>query len=194
MSRHSDETCPPAAGVDAGVAEPHADDPVDGQPSTPPLPSLREFDLTSDGGRMAFLWTLWESHQESGLLMAAQHVWQSLPASHGARMARTRQMAVALGLPRGGRRGVFEVLRRFLHEANHQLAMDDLPPREAYGDFAAWNADALAVFDRFHTAWEQLARRYEAVLDGRPPALPLPPQPRHTALILPWPSSPGRKE
>ena len=153
----------------------------------PPVPSLREFDLSSEGGRLAFLWTLWESHQEAGLLMATQHVWASLPAAGPVRAARARQMAAQLGIGCTGRAAVFELLRRFLHEANHDIAMGELPARAAYGDFDAWNADALAVFDHFHTQWEQLARRYEAILDGRQPDTRPPAPPRRSAVVIPWP-------
>ena len=137
----------------------------------PDIPSLRTFDLSSEGGRMAFLWTLWESYQESGLLMAVNHVWDSLAAP---RTRRARVMAEALGLPGGGKHALLQVLSNFLHEVTCDIAMDDLPPREAYPDFDAWNVAALAVFDRFHADWEQVARRYEALLDGRPlPARPV---------------------
>lgn len=114
---------------------------------------------------MAFLWTLWESYQEAGLLMAVNHVWDSLAAP---RPRRARAMAEALGLPGEGKQALLQVLAQFLHEATFDIAMDDLPPREAYPDFDAWNLAALAVFDRFHADWETLARRYEALLDGRP--------------------------
>ena len=164
---------------------------------TPDIPSLRTFDLSSEGGRMAFLWTLWESYQEAGILMAVHHVWDSLAMP---RPRRARAMAAALDLPGEGKPALRRVLARFLEEANHEIAMDALPPREDYPDFESWNIAAVAVFARFHAEWEVIARRYEALLDGRPmprrgTGLPAPgscssaaPADRAPgAQVLPWP-------
>lgn len=118
---------------------------------------------------MAFLWTLWESYQEAGLLMAVNHLWDSLATP---RARRACAMAAALGVTGEGRQALLQVLSRFLDQANHDIAMEELPPREAYPDFESWNMAAIAVFDRFHADWEAIARRYEALLDGR--SLPTP--------------------
>ena len=154
---------------------------------TPETPSLRTFDLATQGGRMAFLWTLWESYQEAGLLMAVNHLWDSLAAP---RPLRARAMAASMALPGHGKQALWQVLSRFLHEANHDIAMDDLPPREAYPDFESWNLAAVAVFDRFHQQWSGIASRYEAVIDGREPSAPVAsPPPSRPATLLRWPGS-----
>ena len=150
------------------ISEPQALEPVTGplpeaNTGDPNPPSLRIFDLGTEGGRMAFLWTLWESYQEAGLLMATHHVWDSLATP---RLRRVRTMAAALGLPGSGKHALWQLLARFLRETN-ELPMEELPAREGYADFESWNLAVIAVFDRFHADWARVARRYEALLDGR---------------------------
>lgn len=47
--------------------------------------------------------------------------------------------------------------------------MPDLPDRQAYASFDAWNADCLEHFEELNARMSKIIGRYEAILDGREP-------------------------
>ena len=131
----------------------------------PPTP-LSAYNLAQPEGRFAFLWALYNDYQEDGLLMAASHVWNCLDTPRGLRCA---LMAQQVGKAGTGRKALVRFLKRFLQETLHEFEVPNLPDRQAYDSFEAWNDDCLAHFDDLTARMSKIIARYEAILDGREP-------------------------
>ena len=124
---------------------------------------LSAHDLSAQDGRQAFLWSLWDDHQDAGVIPAVACVWDALAPPQA---ARCNQMAQQLGLPGKGKVALLRVIERFLQEID-SVDIPDLPNHAEYDDGDAWNADCLAHFARVEETLMEVVRRYEAVLDGR---------------------------
>jgi len=144
---------------------------------------LNEYDLSTAEGRLRFLWALHFDYQEQGLLMAVNHVWDSLGAP---KATRCEAMAGRLGLRGRGKTALRHVLERFLQETLYELPVDDVPSMADFPDFESWNAVCKEIFQRADAAYSEIARRYEALLDGREPELPVPPPPLGRLIKGPW--------
>jgi hypothetical protein len=85
-------------------------------------------------------------------------------------------MAQKVGKTGTGRRALVRFFRRFLDETLYQFDVPDLPDRDAYETFEAWNTECLSHFERLETRMATIIARYEAILDGRDPedATPVP--------------------
>ena len=154
---------------------------------------LNQHDLSTREGRMSFLWALHFDYQKQGLLMAVNHVWDSLGAP---KATRCEAMAARLGLRGRGKTALRHLLERFLEQTLDELPVEDLPSMADYPDFEGWNAVCRDIFQRADEAYGAIARRYEAILDGREPELPPPPPPSGRLITGPWrrgrPSPPKR--
>jgi hypothetical protein len=131
----------------------------------PPTP-LNAYNLAQPEGRFAFLWALYNDYQEDGLLMAASHVGNCLDTPRSLRCA---LMAQKVGKVGTGRKALVRFLKRFLDETLYEFEVPDLPDRQAYDSFEAWNDDCLAHFNDLEERMSKIIARYEAILDGREP-------------------------
>jgi len=128
------------------------------------LIALNVYNLSQPDGRFAFLWALYNDYQEDGLLMAVNHVWDCLDTPRGLRCA---LMAQKVGKTGTGKRALVRFIRRYLDETLYEFDVPDLPDRDLYETFDAWNADCLAHFDSLDQGMSAIIARYEAILDGR---------------------------
>jgi hypothetical protein len=78
-------------------------------------------------------------------------------------------MAQKVGKTGTGRKALVRFFRRFLDETLYEFDVPDLPDRDAYESFEAWNTDCLSHFERLETRMAAVIARYEAILDGRDP-------------------------
>lgn len=131
----------------------------------PPTP-LNAYNLAQPEGRFAFFWALYNDYQEDGLLLAASHVWNCLDTPRSLRCA---LMAQKVGKAGNGRKALVRFLKRFLDETLYEFEVPDLPDRQAYDSFEAWNDDCLAHFNDLNARMSKIIARYEAILDGREP-------------------------
>lgn len=130
-------------------------------------PSLTDFDLSGQAGRLGFLCALFMHHYRQGLLMAVNHVWASLARP---KAVRCQIMAQALKLPGTGKVALKNVLAAFLEETLYGV---DFPPLPNVADFAesdAWNDACVQHFDGINAQFDAIYHRYEAILDGRVPS------------------------
>lgn len=158
-------------------------------PSLDPLgppPALDTFDLSSAQGRFDFLWALWQHHADTGLLLAVEHVWDSLASPKG---KRCETMAARLGLHGQGKKALTAVLKRFVHESSWELRGPDVPDRRDFETFEAWNDAALEAFATFESDLADLIERYGAILDGREPGSPTPEPTPGQVVVGPWKTS-----
>ena len=139
---------------------------VEPEPEVEPLIPLNSYNLVQPEGRFAFLASLYHDYQEDGLLIAVNHVWACLDKPRSERCA---LMAHKVGKTGTGRRALVRFFRRFLDETLYEFDVPDLPDRDTYESFEAWNADCLAHFNRLETRMTAIIARYEAILDGRDP-------------------------
>ena len=139
---------------------------VEPAPEVEPLVPLSSYNLAQPEGRFAFLASLYHDYQEDGLLMAVNHVWDCLDKPRSERCA---LMAQKVGKTGTGRRALVRFFRRFLDEALYEFDVPDLPNRDAYESFDAWNRECLSHFNRLETRMTAIIARYEAILDGRDP-------------------------
>ena len=167
----------PARGEPAAVVQ------TDAPPETDEDSPLNQYDLSAADGRLRFLWALHFDYQEQGLLMAVNHVWDSLGAP---KAARCEAMAGRLGLRGRGKTALRHVLERFLQETLYELPVEEIPSMADFPDFERWNAVCHEIFQRADAAYCAIARRYEALLDGREPELPVPPAPLGRLIKGPW--------
>jgi hypothetical protein len=147
----------------------------------PPAP-LNAYNLAQPEGRFAFLWALYNDYQEDGLLMAANHVWNCLDTPRSLRCA---LMAQKVGKAGTGRKAPVRFLKRFLDETLYEFEVPDLPDRQSYDSFEAWNDDCLAHFDDLNARMSKIIARYEAILDGREPK-DVRPAPADVVIKGPW--------
>lgn len=139
---------------------------VEPEPEVEPLIPLNSYNLAQPEGRFAFLASLYHDYQEDGLLIAVNHVWACLDKPRSERCA---LMAQKVGKTGTGRRALVRFFRRFLDETLYEFDVPDLPDRDTYESFEAWNSDCLAHFERLETCMTAIIARYEAILDGRDP-------------------------
>ena len=90
--------------------------------------AINAYNLSQPEGWFAFLWALYNDHQEDGLLMAVNHVWDCLEKPRGLRCA---QMAQKIGKTGTGKRAFMRFIKRFLDETVYELQVPDLPDRQA---------------------------------------------------------------
>jgi len=139
---------------------------VEPAPEVEPLIPLNSYNLAQPEGRSTFLASLYHDYQEGGLLIAVNHVWDCLDKPRSERCA---LMAQKVGKTGTGRRALVRFFRRFLDETLYEFDVPDLPDRDAYESFDAWNRECLAHFERLETRMAAIIARYEAILDGRDP-------------------------
>ena len=139
---------------------------VQPEPEIESLIPLNSYNLGLLDQRFAFLASLYHDYQEDGLLIAVNHVWACLDKPRSERCA---LMAQKVGKTGTGRRALVRFLRRFLDETLYEFDVPDLPDRDTYESFEAWNSDCLAHFNRLETRMTAIIARYEAILDGRDP-------------------------
>lgn len=139
---------------------------VEPEPAVESLIPLNSYNLGLPDQRFAFLASLYHDYQEDGLLIAVNHVWACLDKPRSERCA---LMAQKVGKTGTGRRALVRFFRRFLDETLHEFDVPDLPDRDVYESFEAWNSDCLAHFNRLETRMTAIIARYEAILDGRDP-------------------------
>jgi prevent-host-death family protein len=144
---------------------------------------LNQHDLSTQEGRMSFLWALHFEYQDQGLLMAVNHVWDSIGPP---KAPRCEAMAARLGLRGRGKTALRHLLERFLEETLAELPLEEIPPMADYPDFESWNAICRGIFERADEAFGVIARRYEAILDGREPERPPPSPPSGRLITGPW--------
>jgi hypothetical protein len=135
-------------------------------PEPDPIIPLNAYNLSQPEGRFAFLWALYNDYQEDGLLMAVNHVWDCLEKPRGLRCA---LMAQKVGKTGTGKRALMRFIKRFLDETLYEFEVPDLPDRQAYDSFDAWNDTCLAHFNDLNKRMSKIIARYEAILDGREP-------------------------
>jgi len=151
-------------------------------PEPDPIIPLNAYNLSQPEGRFAFLWALYNDYQEDGLLMAVNHVWDCLDKPRGLRCA---LMAQKIGKTGTGKRALMRFIKRFLDETLYEFEVPDLPDRQAYHSFDAWNDTCLAHFDDLNTRLSKIIARYEAILDGRDPEDERP-IPKDVIIVGPW--------
>lgn len=139
---------------------------VEPEPEVESLVPLSSYNLAQPEGRFAFLASLYHDYQEDGLLIAVNHVWDCLDKPRSERCA---LMAQKVGKTGTGRRALVRFFRRFLDETLYEFDVPDLPDRDAYESFDAWNRECLSHFERLETRMAAIIARYEAILDGRDP-------------------------
>lgn len=155
------------------AAEPEQATPLPTFATTQPLadekPPLIGHDLATPEGRRDFLVTLYEFHQEAGLLMAVNYVWGCLKRP---KAVFCQQMAQRLGLGGQGKTALRYVLQKFLQESLYDWQIPDWPQQEDFPDFASYNAETLRYHERLDREFGQIINRWEAILDGRDPNHP----------------------
>ena len=172
-----------AAQLDPPPVDPPSVLPTDAPGEPEETAPLHHYDLGSGDGRLSFLGALYFDYQEQGLLMAVNHVWNSLGAP---KATRCEAMAARLGLRGRGKTALRHVLERFLQETLYEMQIDDIPPIADFPDFDSWNAVCRGIFDRADADYSAIARRFEAILDGREPEVPTPPAPIGRLIKGPW--------
>ncbi len=149
---------------------------------------LNTFNLSTEDGRLAFLWSLYHDHQDHGLLAAVSHTWSSLGSP---KTARCNKMAAMLGLPGTGKIALKNVIQAYLQEALYDFDFPDLPEQSDFGSFDEWNDACLKHFDTVQQSFGKILAKYEAILDGRQPQ----PEPVSARIIKgPWGRKPFRQE
>lgn len=164
------------------------DGPADADLDGPPL--LSTFYLGTEEGRVEFLYVLYEHYQADGLLLAVNHIWNSLEKPRGVRCA---QMAQKVGKTGTGRRALVRFVKSFLDETLYELDVPDLPVRDEYSSFEAWNEDCLSMFRKIETDLSTVIYRYAAIMDGQDAVTGSPPPPAKTGTVIKGPWGRGKK-
>lgn len=156
-----------------------------------PLQPLSVHQLSSQTGRFAFLWSLYEEYHYSGLMAATAHIWNSLESP---KTSRAEAMAAKLGMRGKGKTALRKFLKQFIDTLDEAMSViPNIPDLSSYPDFERWNEDCKAIFQQMDSVFGTHASKFEAILNGENPPSVETASEMGALIIGPWAEALRRK-